>query len=429
MDRQGAISLLLEAARLDSPGHSYAFNTEREETQYDLPSEDERRLGGAYTARVTYCTLVVGAKRAFSLYRKWEGGIYFHAGNRSRTVEEAKDFLRSELLHQAKIAFGGDISSLQAEVDEIWAAERAEAQAAHEAWEQALARHEVLSRARAQIVNRMNRSSVDCMSVPEVTPTSSTDVHQEIAHLQEWIAAAENLLEETLRQRGIEAQASALLSAEKAAEAAAAREKAMSAPAAELPWLTLGGDEEKISTQTGRKPGQGFGNRLEGSCKYLPGGRQLVVREFGSKTARFRTEIFSQGVECLWGDNVPSFLRKVGHTVVGLVEPGTDWYIAWLYKVDEVAYEWGIMCHEGWARLEGETDWKEEIFTSSGWEPDTAGPSERKLRSILGLGRSKRVEPTPAPAPAPPAPKVTVPAVAATTADLAAFKAKFAKKK
>ena len=364
----------------------------------------------------------------------WAARFSFDADGVSN-VAEARDAVRAQLVRAAEIEAAwelrdqpGGFEAAKVEAARLWAEELAQIERDQAARRAAVEEIERLSVVWRQIESRMWRADCPRESADDPMPWGiMSDPVNGAPAFRAWLEREEARLERFLAAKGVAAQESLLR--EKALNEA--REEAMNAPGEPVPWLVRGNAD---LSWLGRKQDEGFGLQVEGSAKFLPGGRQLVAIEIPKTSSRGSCSIHWEGIA--EEIRLSRSVGKRGSLLLALVNPGKPWAIGVAHKWDDVVTGWTLHCEEGSAFLRAPSDddrawFPEPEFQPEPWrEGEGNGPSEARVRAFFSLP-AKSVAPVAKPVASKPAVKAppAVKSEPATAASLDALKAKFGKKR
>lgn len=254
------------------------------------------------------------------------------------------------------------------------------------------------------------------------------ELQELVMGLRDWLADAEERRLTILAERR-EVEIAAGLAKE---ERLAAIATAMAAPAIPAPWFIgkYAMDVAAIEAATGRKCGEGFGDKLAGAreTRYLPGDRSIVALHISSGGGkRYYCTLTSKGLAPLASGSIPEEVggRHDQQLLALVVEEG--WHIVERFFRDGRTTHCTVTTARGTAVVYPDAD---EV-RSRGWNDEDGGPTENEVRKILGLKAvpaPQASEPSlPTPAPMAPPPKPAAPAAVAAT--LAGLQGKFGKKR
>jgi hypothetical protein len=406
MDIAELIEMHLEALRLGRPGDAWVVMREVTVERGYLASDDGYREAGSYEAQERRQYLVVGARRVDATKAVGGQRIFVTAeSSKWLSPDEAKDKIKmrvardmaSAVRHLPADEAAEQLRIARQEAQEIWQRELAVLDEEYRGWLEAKAEYEGLVKDLSALGMRMSRIGMaepqDGWDRPDPT---TMDYAAVIPTLRRRLVDWQEMLAHELDRRGMVAAETAARNARTAEERRAAIERAVAGEAPAVPWLLLGVPPEALA-KWGRKEGEGFGKSIEGDGRYMPGDLQLVGVAFprqGGK--RYATEISTEGVEPLSGASLPSSFCGSEGRLLGLVEPGSDWFVASKDSKDGQAYQWHLVNGRGWATLDARSPDSPEagddgmVFRSSGWSGGE-GPSEAELRSVWGMPQRRAV--------------------------------------
>ncbi|MFA6429073.1 MAG: hypothetical protein WCV84_01075 [Patescibacteria group bacterium] len=388
-------------------------------------SEDGYRPAGSHWTWVSHPYLGVGIRRHGSETSRpaAEIGILVYEGKDARTAEEQRSaeivFRRSRINELLAEACKGEapeydeairqmtpeewlrrfqlcIGQLR-ETDEMrWAEEAAkELHEKTEAWEEmdrVIETYEQAEHAFADIQERLEQHRITILDRPytiDTTCHTKEEIQTKTAELHDWTSRKEKELKQELQLRG-EREIAARGSAE---EQKRALHEAMQAPGEKATWFLHNLPEEELVQQYGRKPGEGFGERVAGKSLYLPGSRSVVGMHFSTGGgSRYVTEVATKGLTELSSFSIPSTVRKGGADLRALVTEPT-WSVAWTNNRDGEPYAYGFANASGVGELKPSFQNEGELqFSRSGWGGGEGGPEENEVRRAHHLPSIKPSE-------------------------------------
>ena len=468
--------LIEELGVLSSPGELVQMSASYKADVREALSPDERRGGGWTTETVTSSWLVMRRWSAevegWGLGDGWailarpkmdglspERDVPSETAARRTKLERVLDagevcvpsarFLgdisREAWQARAQVAEEALCTTKRAEIETAIAARSAALKAEYDEYHALAAQLIELRKVSAALYRRRENAHVPQLDElhqghAELGRSDLETLRRAVAHETIWIETAERHLLDTLRERG-EREIAAGLEKEAAAKALA---EAMSAPATPASWHLGGVRTEEAEELTGRKLGEGLGERVAGRHgKWLPGDRAFVMLRIGGGTVnRYSYRITVRGLRNLYGGDFPTHAGgRHEAKVLGTVE-SCDWCVT----VENLEYGerkgFTVYTAGGSASIANDSPERDTYFRSENWASEEAtGPTEKEVRALLNLGPRptptayvedvlRGYAPPPPPEPAKPARPTLKPEELkpATAASLSALAAKFRKR-
>ncbi|MEK7632668.1 MAG: hypothetical protein AAB473_02660 [Patescibacteria group bacterium] len=208
---------------------------------------------------------------------------------------------------------------------------------------------------------------------------------------RDYIQQLRSNIEETLRgRREVE-----VIVGKTQAEAEGALRKAMEAPATPAPWF-LHGVEPEIFEKFGRKPGEGFGEKVAGEKLFLPGDKPVVgIKPPINLGSRYSNTVQCEGLSPLDG-NLPTAIGRNPFIVATVEKP--DWCIRWQEVRDRKEQTgYGLVNERGVGTLfGGEGGGGEYGYLSYDWNGVTgAGPRREDVEVANGLAQPRSTQSKP----------------------------------
>lgn len=356
-------------------------------------------------------------------------------GSVSRETWEARAKRATESVRTAK----------RAEIEATIAARSAALKAEYDEYHALAAQLVELRKTSAELNKRRGHACIPhlemCQGRADLGRSDLESLRRAVAQEAAWIEAAEQHLVDTLRERG-EREIAAGLEKEAATKALT---EAMSAPATPARWFLSGVRTGEAEELTGRKFGEGLGERVAGRHgKWLPGDRAFAMIRIGGETVnRYSYRITVHGLRNIYGGDLPTQAGGRHASTIHATVESDDWCVI----VENLEYGerkgFTVYVGGGSASIAVDSPERDTYFRSQGWDgEESPGPTEEEVRALLKLGPrptpnayiedvQRGHTPPPAPEPAKPArpalkPKELKPA---TTAGLSALAAKFSKRR
>ncbi len=132
----------------------------------------------------------------------------------------------------------------------------------------------------------------------------------------------------------------------------------------------------------GRKFGEGFGLKVDGETRYLPGDRSVVGINFEGMGNRYRKHVTTIGISPLEGFLVTEFGKKGGE-FLGIIED-PNWKVYWLSTKDGQPEKYSLANSKGIGNYFPYEN--EEYHESKDWDGiEGNGPSAEEIRTVFNL--------------------------------------------
>jgi cold shock CspA family protein len=406
--------------QLQSPGEAYSFEENIREWESYPESDDGYRSAGTMLVINTYAYLVVGA---YKNYGQYEGGHKFSIGCKAKR-EKTPEELRKDLLliytkeidqEFARIKNIGPLpedsriyditkEEWQSRYDAAWkvleeaktaewkVVDEKKIQEAKDAYDLKVNTQEMVKAVSDRIVALSEKArkyyiNTDFLDRPSVWTSEHDDIEQirrNIQILSEYETAIQNCITENL------------LKYKEVDVSEEDYESKMNEPAEAATWFvpttyekeSIIADLEKY----GRKNGEGFGLKVAGKQKYLPGDKAVLALNMGTSRRRFsERDIRLNGLSLFGRQEVPAIVCKSSFELRALVQDA-NWSIQWVKCHDNVPYTYSFANASGIAELTLDDQYPiNSRIQSSDWQGnDGAGPTMQEVIRAHNLNNTRQ---------------------------------------
>src|SRR3989339_536088 len=208
----------------------------------------------------------------------------------------------------------------------------------------------------------------------EIGDDLEEDLKKCLESLQKYIAAADAFIADQLRQCG-ERDFAVAASKEKVEKALREEMEAGATPAT---WFLSGIDPGEFEVY-GRKPGEGFGEKVAGKRIYLPGNKTAVGIKIGGGRSKYRKIVNYFGLKPLDGDSLTAEVSKSDAKILALAED-PNWKVSWTEEKDGEPYCYHLVNSKGTGSIYGDR------YESKDWNNiEGAGPTMDEIRAVHNL--------------------------------------------
>jgi len=325
--------------------------------------------GGSYNTKVKVAHLITGSiKLENNSWKNYSEGHYFSISQTElkKTAEEVRDILLEEKKAELERFFeesmkfaplsedhkplydisaeewsdrySAQLNKLIKETKDKWQAEDAAIlNSLTEEWNKINTAKDKLLEAREKLETvykreRKFRLNLELLSIDTNTDYKKPEeINKITATIYAYIEAANSQISAKLKERG-EVEVEVELS-----------DYDCEAPAQAAPWF-LDGVSPETFEKYGRKKGEGFGLKIAGERRYLPGIRPVLGIQISAGTRRYFKEVEYFGLEEL--SRLSRKISKRTDEILAIVT-NPDWRITWVHYHDGKPFEYALINSKG----------------------------------------------------------------------------------